>query len=81
MQMRVDVPVAVPAGTAGELLGERFGQISGWATPIVTSSLDAEVPSAGVTRTCRFVRFGPFPGGVIQERLTAFDPAWRSSVS
>jgi hypothetical protein len=73
MDLRAEVVIDAPAHAAWAVLGERFGQISDWAAPIETSSLEGE-PAVGAIRTCQFVGFGPFKSGTIKERLVEFDP-------
>jgi Polyketide cyclase / dehydrase and lipid transport len=73
MQLRAEVVVDAPAHAAWAVLGERFGQISEWAAPIVTSCLDGEL-AVGATRTCQFTGFGPFKASTIKEGVVEFDP-------
>jgi hypothetical protein len=77
MDLRAEVAIDAPAQGAWAVLGERFGQISDWAAPIETSSLDGK-PAVGAIRTCQFVGFGPFKSGAIKERLVEFDPSTMS---
>ena len=44
VEMRAQITVAVPAGQAWALIGEQFGQIADWASPITASVLDRPVP-------------------------------------
>lgn len=74
MELRAAVTINAPAHAAWEVVGERFGQIGEWATPIIASSLEGE-PSLGAIRICQVARFGPFRAGVIHEQLVDFDPA------
>ena len=66
-----------PAQDAWVVVGERFGQISEWASAITQSVIDGQ-PAAGRMRTCQVAGFGPIAAGVITERLTGFDPDARS---
>ena len=73
MELHAETVINAPARAAWAVLGEGFGKICEWATPIVASSLDGD-PRAGAVRVCHTARFGPVAGGVIKERLFAFDP-------
>ena len=75
--MRETVTVGVPADQAWALVGRAFGDIGTWATPIVTSTMNAP-PAPRSVRTCHIRGFGPVAPGVIKEQLTRFDPAERS---
>jgi hypothetical protein len=77
MDLRSEVFIDAPAHVAWAALGDRFGDIGAWATPITASSLEGEA-RVGAVRTCHTARFGPVPTGTIRERLVAFDPAARS---
>src|SRR5262249_46267680 len=70
-------PVQVPEGEAWALVGEQFGRIATWASPITASFLDRQ-PGKGEVRTCHVGRFGPVPPRVIRERLLSYDPDTRS---
>jgi Polyketide cyclase / dehydrase and lipid transport len=74
MELRAQVAIGCPADAAWAVLGERFGQIGEWASPITSSCMEAE-PTIGATRTCQIARFGPFKAGTIKERLVKYDPA------
>jgi len=74
MDLRGEVVINAPAQAAWDVLGERFGHIGEWATPITSSCLEGE-PAVGAIRTCQFAGFGPFKAGTIQERLVEFEPA------
>jgi hypothetical protein len=74
VELRVAAEIAAPAAAAWRVLGERFGQVGEWATPIIASSLDGE-PAVGAVRTCRVSAFGPIAPGEVKERLVAFDAA------
>lgn len=69
--------VMVSAEQAWQLLGEEFGEIAEWATPITESSLDGPLET-GATRRCRIQGFGPFQASVFTEELVLFDRAARS---
>jgi hypothetical protein len=73
VDLRADIVIDAPAAAAWAVLGERFGQIGDWATPITNSYVDGEL-TVGAVRTCQFSGFGPFKPGAIQERLVEFDP-------
>src|SRR5215470_991738 len=73
MELHGEVIINAPAQAAGALLGEQFGDIGQWAVPIVHSSVDSR-PGRGSVRTCQIARSGPFPAGIIKERLLEFDP-------
>lgn len=77
MELKAEVVVNAPAGAAWAIIGEHFGRIGEWATPISASSLDGD-PCVGAVRTCHIAGFGPVKPGVIRERLVAFDPVSRS---
>jgi hypothetical protein len=77
VEMRAQITVAVPAGQAWALVGEQFGQIADWASPITESVLDRPV-GEGAVRTCHVRGFGPVRPGVIRERLLSYDPDTRS---
>ena len=77
MEMRAQITVHVPADQAWTLVGERFGQIATWASPITASVLDGS-PGEGAVRTCHVRGFGPVPPGIIRERLLSYDPETRS---
>jgi hypothetical protein len=79
MELQAEVEIGAPASVAWVVLGERFGQIGEWATPIIASSLEGE-PVIGAVRTCRIAGFGPVAPGVIKERLIAFAPERTSLV-
>ncbi|GHF65573.1 hypothetical protein HNQ07_004745 [Deinococcus metalli] len=74
MQLLRTVQIGVPATAAWALLGERFGEITAWASVIMASTLDGP-PRPGAVRTCHTARFGPVPPGEVRERLLVFDPA------
>ena len=77
MELREAVMVRVLADQAWALVGEAFAAMGTWATPVVTSTMDA--PAApGSVRTCHIRGFGPVAPGVVKERLARFDPAQRS---
>ena len=89
--MRAAVTVDATPDQVWEVVGERFGDVAQWATPILTSRLVSEspqaggavgqvpeqVPAEGVARVCGIGGFGPFPAGEITERLTVFDRSVR----
>jgi len=77
MEMRAEVVINARAEDAWLVVGDRFGQISEWASAITESSIDGR-PGAGRVRTCVVRGFGPFGPGVIKERLTRFDLDARS---
>ncbi len=74
MELEVEVAIDAPAATAWAVIGEQFGRIGEWATPITSSRLDRE-PGIGAVRDCHIARFGPVKPGVVRERLILFDPA------
>jgi hypothetical protein len=73
MKMRAELMINAPAEDAWAVVGERFGEISEWASAITESAMDG-LPTAGRVRTCQVAGFGPIRAGVIKERLTQFDP-------
>lgn len=85
MEMRAQVRIEADPGSAWDVVGERFGQVAQWATPILTSRLVTDPlttaddgtaepsPAEGTARVCGIGGFGPFPEGEIVERLTVFD--------
>ena len=84
--MRVEVTIDATPDQVWAVVGERFGDVAQWATPILTSRLLAAagaagdagpVPAEGVARVCGIGGFGPFPAGEITERLTVFDRSAR----
>jgi hypothetical protein len=77
MEIRAELVINAPAEDAWVVVGERFGQISEWASAITQSVIDGP-PAAGRVRTCQVAGFGPIPAGVITERLVRFDPDARS---
>jgi len=77
MKMRAELVVSAPAEDTWMVVGERFGEIGEWASPITRSAMDGP-PGAGRVRTCHVAGFGPVPPGVIRERLLHFDPHARS---
>jgi hypothetical protein len=77
MEMRAEVVISAPAEDAWVVVGERFGDISEWASAITGSVMDGS-PAAGRMRTCQVAGFGPIAAGVIKERLIEFDPGARS---
>jgi hypothetical protein len=77
MKMRAELVVSAPAEDTWVVVGERFGEIGEWASPITRSAMDGP-PGAGRVRTCHVAGFGLVPPGVIRERLLHFDPQARS---
>ena len=77
MEMRAELVINAPAEDAWVVVGERFGDIAGWASAITESVMDGP-PVAGRVRTCQVAGFGPIAAGVIKERLIEFDPQARS---
>jgi hypothetical protein len=73
MELQAEVRINAPARVVWTMLGPGFGKICEWAAPIVASFLEGEL-GAGAVRVCHTARFGPVAGGVIKERLLAFDP-------
>ena len=73
MEMRAEILINAPAGDAWEVIGERFGDISEWASAITESAMDG-LPRAGRVRTCHVAGSGPAAPGVIKERIVVFDP-------
>jgi hypothetical protein len=71
MELRAQVAIGSPAHTAWAVLGEHFGQIGEWASPITSSCVEGE-PAVGAIRTCQIAGFGPFKAGTIKERLVKF---------
>ncbi|MFT4705100.1 MAG: hypothetical protein ACI81R_002808 [Bradymonadia bacterium] len=64
--------IDAPAAAAWQLLGEEFGEVSRWADPVASSSLDGPLRE-GVTRMCTIKAIGPFPAGEVTERLSEFN--------
>ena len=77
MEIRAELAINAPAEDAWVVVGERFGQISEWASAVTGSAMDGQ-PAVGRVRTCQVAGFGPIPAGVITERLVRFDPDARS---
>ena len=77
MQMRAELVISAPAEDTWVVVGERFGEIDQWASPIIASAMDGP-PGTGQVRTCQIAGFGPIGPGVIKERLVHFDPEARS---
>lgn len=76
MEMRAEIVIKAAADDAWVVVGERFGQISEWASAITGSAMDGP-PAVGQVRTCQVAGFGPLGPGVIRERLVDFDPEAR----
>jgi len=66
------VNIDAPVNTAWQVLGEEFGEVSRWAEPVITSSLDGPLDQ-GVIRTCNIKGVGPIPAGEITELLSEFN--------
>lgn len=65
--------VEADAQTAWNVLGERFGEIHLFTQTLSSSELDGPL-QAGAVRTCQSAQaFGPFPPGIVTEKLLAFD--------
>jgi len=77
MEIRAELVINAPAEDAWVVVGERFGQISEWASAVTGSAMDGQ-PAVGRVRTCQVAGFGPIAAGVIRERLIRFDPDARS---
>jgi Polyketide cyclase / dehydrase and lipid transport len=77
MEIRAELVINASAEDAWVVVGERFGQISEWASAITESVIDGP-PAVGRVRTCQVAGFGPIAAGVIKERLICFDPDARS---
>jgi hypothetical protein len=77
MEMRAELVIGAPAEDAWVVVGERFGEISEWASAITESVMDGP-PASGRVRTCQVAGFGPIGAGVIKERLIQFDPQART---
>jgi len=77
MEIRAELAINAPAEDAWVVVGERFGQISEWASAVTGSAMDGQ-PAVGRVRTCQVAGFGPIAAGVIKERLIRFDPDARS---
>ena len=77
MEIRAELAINAPAEDAWVVVGERFGQISEWASAVTGSAMDGQ-PAVGRVRTCQVAGFGPIAAGVIRERLIRFDPDARS---
>lgn len=73
MEIREKINIAAPASEAWRIIGEEFGDIGQWASPISTSSISSD-PSVGAVRTCHIGGFGPIAAGMIKEKLIAFQP-------
>lgn len=73
MKIHAELALSAPAEDTWAVVGERFGEIGDWASPITRSAMDGP-PAAGRVRTCHVAGFGPVPPGVITERLLRFDP-------
>ena len=63
--------IDAPINAAWQLLGEEFGEVSGWADPVTASSLDGPL-GEGVTRTCDIKAIGPIAAGEVTETLSEF---------
>jgi len=57
MEMRSELVISAPAEDAWVVVGERFGEIGEWTSPITRSAMDGP-PAAGRVRTCHVARFG-----------------------
>lgn len=71
MDIRAEVVIAATPQAVWAVIGEQFGRIGEWASPIITSTLDGP-PADGSTRLCQIGGFGPVAAGVIHEQLTTF---------
>ncbi len=71
--MRVEITINAPASEAWRVMGERFGDIGHWASPITASRLDGDA-AVGAVRDCHIAGFGPIGAGIIKEQLTRFQP-------
>jgi len=77
MKIRTSREVNASADAVWNVLGERFGEISGWFDPVVKSRMDGPL-AAGATRICDVKAVGPVPEGEVVEQLTHFDRDARS---
>jgi hypothetical protein len=58
MEIRAELVINAPAEDAWVVVGERFGQISEWASAITQSVMDGP-PAADRVRTCQVAGSGP----------------------
>ena len=78
MKMTVETKLESSAEQAWSVLGDGFGRIAEWSCGLAESSLDGEL-AVGAVKTCvSSDSFGPFQAGVVEERLTEFDPDSRT---
>jgi hypothetical protein len=73
MRIQESITIASSASQAWAILGEQFGDIGQWATPIQFSTLEGN-PQVGAIRHCHIAAFGPVPAGIIKERLLEYNP-------
>lgn len=76
LEIHTKIAVNAPAGAAWGVLGERFGDISEWASATTSSKLAGEV-GEGQMRTCHIGGIGGVGPMELHERLVEFDRAWR----
>lgn len=72
MEFHTDIEIDASADEAWQVLGEQFGDIAEWSATLATSHLVGDL-GVGATRSCEGTGFGPFPPGVVTEKLTLFD--------
>ncbi|MFO0618408.1 MAG: SRPBCC family protein [Polyangiaceae bacterium] len=79
MELWNEILIDAPPERIWRVLGERFMHVGEWAAPITSScSVGTDVPGAGATRACTIAPFGPIGAGVVQERLTRYEPDERA---
>jgi hypothetical protein len=72
MDITNTIDIDAPINTTWQVLGEEFGEVSGWADPVAASSLDGPL-GEGVTRTCDIKGIGPIAAGEVTEMLSEFN--------
>ena len=80
MELKSEIVINASPAAAWHIVGERFHQVSEWATPIKASSCATgeRAPIVDGVRVCEIGAFGPVKAGVIEEKLLAFDPSTMS---
>lgn len=77
MKMHIEIVISASADDAWKVLGEGYGNISEWSSSLSSSSLEGGLQVGGV-RSCESSEgFGPFKAGVVEEKLTVYDPSTR----
>jgi hypothetical protein len=74
MELKHEIEIEAAPERVWAVLGERFMQVSDWASPINSScAVGPAEPRVGAMRACSIPQVGPVKAGVVRERLTKFD--------